>query len=92
MSKLAGFIKSKQWRQTSEGKKKVSFWTRAESVEFENGDTLNETIDNINTSLDGKAPSSHTHSKAEISDFPTSLPANGGTADSAKTADTPSRS
>ena len=30
------------------------------------------------------AASSHTHTKSQITDFPTSLPANGGTADSAK--------
>ena len=37
--------------------------------------------------LAGKAPTSHTHTKSDISDFPaipTSLPANGGTADLAK--------
>ena len=32
--------------------------------------------------IDGKAASSHTHTKSQITDFPTSLPANGGTADS----------
>lgn len=35
----------------------------------------------INTALTGKANSSHTHSKSDISDFPASLPANGGNAD-----------
>ena len=29
--------------------------------------------------VDGKAASSHTHTKSQITDFPTSLPANGGT-------------
>ena len=33
--------------------------------------------------ISGKADKSHTHTKSEITDFPTSLPANGGTADSA---------
>lgn len=31
--------------------------------------------------VDGKAASSHTHTKSQITDFPTSLPANGGNAD-----------
>ena len=35
----------------------------------------------INTALSGKANSSHTHSKSDITDFPASLPANGGNAD-----------
>ena len=34
--------------------------------------------------ISGKADKIHTHTKSEITDFPTSLPANGGTADSAK--------
>lgn len=33
--------------------------------------------------ISGKADKSHTHTKSEITDFPTSLPANGGTADCA---------
>lgn len=37
----------------------------------------------LQTSVAGKANSSHTHTKSEITDFPTSLPANGGTADTA---------
>ena len=32
----------------------------------------------INTKLNGKANSSHTHKKSQITDFPTSMPANGG--------------
>ena len=35
----------------------------------------------INTALAGKAASSHTHTKSQITDFPSSLPANGGNAD-----------
>lgn len=35
----------------------------------------------INTALSGKANSSHTHSKSDITDFPSALPANGGNAD-----------
>ena len=33
--------------------------------------------------ISGKADKNHTHTKSQITDFPTSLPANGGTADSA---------
>ena len=39
----------------------------------------------INTALAGKAASSHTHTKSQITDFPTSLPASGGTATTANT-------
>ena len=35
----------------------------------------------LRTSVAGKADTEHTHTKSEITDFPTSLPANGGTAD-----------
>ena len=38
----------------------------------------------LTSGLSGKADKSHTHTKSEITDFPTSLPANGGIADSAK--------
>lgn len=36
----------------------------------------------INSALEGKAAASHSHTVSEISDFPASLPANGGNADS----------
>lgn len=36
------------------------------------------TENEINTKLNGKANSSHTHTKSQITDFPTSMPANGG--------------
>lgn len=35
----------------------------------------------VKTKLSGKSDSGHTHSKADITDFPASLPANGGNAD-----------
>ena len=35
----------------------------------------------VNSALAGKAASSHTHTKSQITDFPSSLPANGGNAD-----------
>lgn len=38
----------------------------------------------IDSKLSGKANSSHAHTKSQITDFPTSMPANGGTADTSK--------
>ena len=35
----------------------------------------------VQSQLNGKAPTGHTHTKSQITDFPTSLPANGGNAD-----------
>ena len=43
-------------------------------------------ISSLKTSVAGKSDTGHTHTKSEITDFPTSLPANGGTADSATNA------
>ena len=40
----------------------------------------------VDTKLSGKSDTGHTHTKSQITDFPTSLPANGGTADTATTA------
>ena len=39
---------------------------------------LEKNMQNMNTALSGKANSSHTHTKSQITDFPTSMPANGG--------------
>lgn len=36
---------------------------------------LEQTLDGFKTTLDGKAPSSHTHTKSQITDFPNSMPA-----------------
>lgn len=43
-------------------------------------DTSKNPVENnvINNALNGKANSSHTHTKSEITDFPTTLPADGG--------------
>ena len=41
---------------------------------------MNTTILANTEAISGKADKSHTHTKSEITDFPTSLPANGGTA------------
>ena len=38
-------------------------------------------IATLKTTVAGKADTGHTHTKSEITDFPSSLPANGGTAD-----------
>ncbi|WP_321994837.1 hypothetical protein [Clostridium butyricum] len=42
---------------------------------------INSKITTINNIINGKANSYHTHTKSNITDFPTSLPANGGNAD-----------
>lgn len=44
-------------------------------------DTLNAAIGKLEKGLDGKAASSHTHAASQITGLPTSLPANGGNAD-----------
>ena len=44
------------------------------------GHTISE-ITGLQDTLDGKASASHTHTKSQITDFPTSMPANGGNAD-----------
>ena len=41
----------------------------------------------VKSKLSGKSDSGHTHSKADITDFPASLPANGGNADYATNAE-----
>lgn len=45
------------------------------------GTTYNIKDTTARAGLSGKAPTSHTHTKSQITDFPTSLPANGGNAD-----------
>ena len=44
---------------------------------------MNTEIEANTEAISGKADKIHTHTKSEITDFPTSLPANGGTADKA---------
>ena len=44
---------------------------------------MNTEIEANTEAISGKADKIHTHTKSEITDFPTSLPANGGTADRA---------
>ena len=44
---------------------------------------MNSAILSNTEAISGKADKIHTHTKSEITDFPTSLPANGGTADHA---------
>lgn len=50
--------------------------------DVDNTSDLNKPISNaMKNALNEKANSSHTHTKSQITDFPTSLPANGGTSD-----------
>ena len=48
------------------------------SAEGHTHDDRYYTESEIDTKLSGKANSSHTHTKSQITDFPNSLPANGG--------------
>lgn len=49
--------------------------------DFYNVEDFNENFDAIDKAVTEKAPAAHTHTKSEITDFPESLPANGGNAD-----------
>ena len=53
------------------------------STHEDSASAMNTAILANKTAISGKADKSHTHTKSQITDFPTSLPANGGTADSA---------
>lgn len=49
--------------------------------DFYNVDDFNDNFDTIDAAIAEKASSTHTHKTSEITDFPESLPANGGNAD-----------
>lgn len=53
-------------------------------ITLPNGSSYNIKDATARVELEGKAAASHTHTKSQIADFPTSLPANGGTANTAK--------
>ena len=50
-------------------------------LKIPDGTTYNLKDETARAGLAGKAAASHTHTKSQITDFPTSLPANGGNAD-----------
>ena len=52
-------------------------------IDSELSDTSENPVENkvIKKALDDKAENNHNHTKSDITDFPTSLPANGGNAD-----------
>lgn len=67
---------------------KMTGYSKASAASaIEASDTLNAAIGKLEKALDGKQASgsyailSHTHTKSQITDFPASLPANGGNAD-----------
>ena len=62
---------------------KISDLERRVSSNENNAAAMNTEILANTEAISGKADKIHTHTKSEITDFPTSLPANGGTADSA---------
>ena len=63
---------------------KISDLEKRVSSNANNAAAMNTAISTNTEAISGKADKIHTHTKSEITDFPTSLPANGGTADSAK--------
>ena len=60
--------------------KEIADWI---STHEDSASAMNTEILANTEAISGKADKIHTHTKSEITDFPTSLPANGGTADSA---------
>ena len=60
--------------------KEISDWI---SSHANDASAMNTAILANTEAISGKADKIHTHTKSDITDFPTSLPANGGTADSA---------
>ena len=58
--------------------KEIADWI---STHEDSASAMNTAILANKTAISGKADKSHTHTKSQITDFPTSLPANGGTAD-----------
>ena len=60
--------------------KEIADWI---STHEDSASAMNTAILANTEAINGKADKIHTHTKSEITDFPTSLPANGGTADSA---------
>ena len=61
--------------------KEIADWISAHAND---ASAMNSAILANTEAISGKADKSHTHTKSEITDFPTSLPANGGMADSAR--------
>ena len=64
---------------TTNGGKYLKATSTAGSYEWDSLTISN--VDGLQSALDGKAASSHSHTKSQITDFPTSLPANGGNSD-----------
>ena len=62
---------------------KISDLEKRVSSNENNAAAMNAEISANTEAISGKADKIHTHTKSQITDFPTSLPANGGTADSA---------
>lgn len=60
--------------------KEISDWI---DTHEDSASAMNTQIQANAEAIAGKADKVHTHTKSQITDFPTSLPANGGTADSA---------
>ena len=63
--------------------KEIADWIKTHAND---ASAMNTAILANTEAISGKADKNHTHTKSEITDFPTSLPANGGTADKATSA------
>ena len=65
MSIVSGFKKVKNYIKETDGYKLLSRWTSSDTVDV-NGKTLTEAINGLNTSINGKANSVHTHGNGDI--------------------------
>ena len=73
MSILSGFEKVKDRILTSTGYKLRSLWTSAQTVEMDDGTVLQDKIESMDTKIDGKAPSSHTHTATQVTGLTPSM-------------------
>lgn len=67
MSITSGYTKYKRYQKLSDGTYQlISQWTSSNTVEFDDGKTAEEKIATIQSTLDGKAASSHNHAASNI--------------------------
>ncbi|MDU6361795.1 MAG: pyocin knob domain-containing protein, partial [Clostridiales bacterium] len=83
VDKVTGKGLSTEDYTTAEKSKLSSIETNANRYVHPNDANTRHVTDAEKTTWNGKANATHKHKKADITDFPTSLPANGGTADNA---------
>ena len=83
VDKVSGKGLSTEDYTTAEKSKLSSIEANANRYVHPNDANTRHVTDAEKTTWNGKANATHKHKKADITDFPTSLPANGGTADNA---------